>query len=79
MITDKNIDDGKPFDWGRVSADYAKFRDIYPKEFYDHILARGFCKDGQKVLNLGTGTGVLRETCITRARSGPAQTYRKTR
>ena len=59
MITDKNIDGGKPFDWGRVSADYARFRDIYPKEFYDHILARGLCKDGQKALDLGTGTGVL--------------------
>ncbi len=37
-ISDKNIDSGKPFDWGRVSADYAKFRDIYPQEFYDKIL-----------------------------------------
>ena len=27
------IDGSKPFDWGRTSADYAKFRDIYPREF----------------------------------------------
>lgn len=58
-ITDKNIDGGKAFDWGRTSEDYAKFRDIYPQEFYDHILARGLCRDGQKVLDIGTGTGVI--------------------
>ncbi len=29
-ITNKNIDYGKTFDWGRVSEDYGKYRDIYP-------------------------------------------------
>jgi SAM-dependent methyltransferase len=53
------IDKGKSFDWGKTSADYAKYRDIYPKEFYDCILNLGFCKDGQNVLDIGTGTGVL--------------------
>ena len=33
MITNKNIDNGKSFDWGRTSSDYAKYRDIYPEEF----------------------------------------------
>lgn len=59
IITDKNIDGGKAFDWGKTSADYAKFRDIYPQEFYDRILGRGLCVEGQRVLDLGTGTGVL--------------------
>lgn len=59
IITDKNIDGGKAFDWGKTSADYAKFRDIYPQEFYDKILGRGLCVEGQRVLDLGTGTGVL--------------------
>ena len=58
-ITDKNIDSGRAFDFGRTSSDYAKYRDIYPQEFYNKILERGLCKAGQKVLDTGTGTGVL--------------------
>ena len=53
------IDGGKPFDWGRTSADYAKFRDIYPREFYERIIRLGLCVRGQHVLDIGTGTGVL--------------------
>lgn len=58
-IVDKNIDGGKAFDWGKTSADYAKFRDIYPQEFYNKIISRNLCISGQKVLDIGTGTGVL--------------------
>lgn len=58
-IKDKRIDCGKAFDWGRTSGDYARFRDIYPEEFYERIVARGIGTDGQSVLDLGTGTGVL--------------------
>jgi len=34
----QEIDKGKPFDWGKTSDDYAKYRDIYPQEFYEYIL-----------------------------------------
>ena len=58
-IKDKRIDAGKAFDWGRTSKEYARYRDIYPEEFYQKIAGRGLCIDGQRVLDLGTGSGVL--------------------
>lgn len=58
-IIKQDIDGGKAFDWGRTSEDYAKFRDIYPPEFFRKITGRGLCTKGQRVLDLGTGTGVL--------------------
>lgn len=58
-MINENIDNGKSFDWGKTSEDYAKFRDIYPQEMYDEILSYGLCEKGQRVLDLGTGTGVL--------------------
>lgn len=58
-ISDSRIDAGKAFDWGRASEDYARYRDIYPDEFYQKIVNMGLCVSGQNVLDLGTGTGVL--------------------
>jgi len=58
-IQNSEIDGGRPFDWGKTSADYAQYRDIYPDDFYKALTSRGLCVNGQKVLDLGTGTGVL--------------------
>lgn len=58
-IISENIDGGKAFDWGETSKDYARYRDIYPPEFYAKLLELGLCTAGQTVLDLGTGTGVL--------------------
>ena len=54
-----SIDHGTSFDWGRTSGDYAKYRDIYPAAFYDKILSKDVGLQGQKILDIGTGTGVL--------------------
>lgn len=64
QMDDKNIfiddiDKGKGFDWGKTSRDYAKYRDIYPEEFYRYIVNLGLCRSGQRCLDIGTGTGVL--------------------
>ena len=58
-IKDDQIDSGKAFDWGKTSREYAKYRDIYPEKFYQKIVDRGLCIKGQRVLDIGTGTGVL--------------------
>jgi len=59
VIKDARIDAGKAFDWGRTSKEYARYRDIYPEKFYQKIVDRGLCIKGQRVLDIGTGTGVL--------------------
>ncbi len=59
MIKDSRIDGGKPFDWGLASEAYSKYRDIYPEEFYQKIISLDLCTEGQNVLDVGTGTGVL--------------------
>ncbi|MCM1143882.1 MAG: class I SAM-dependent methyltransferase [Blautia sp.] len=58
-ITNKNIDAGTPFDFGKTSLDYARFRDIYPQQFYEKVINRNLCIRGQRALDIGTGTGVL--------------------
>ncbi len=58
-IKNKDIDNGQAFDWGRASKEYAKYRDIYPGEFYEKLAQLSLGVEGQEVLDLGTGTGVL--------------------
>lgn len=55
----EKIDHGMGFDWGKTSRDYAKYRDIYPEEFYQYLQKQGIGGKGQRVLDIGTGTGVL--------------------
>ncbi len=53
------IDKGKKFDFGRISVDYAKYRDIYPVSMYKKLFDLGIGKKGQRILDLGSGTAVL--------------------
>lgn len=53
------IDKGNEFDFGRVSGEYSKFRDIYPASMYEKLIDFGIGKRGQKILDLGSGTAVL--------------------
>ena len=54
-----NVDNGQSFDFGKTSKEYAKYRDIYPKELYDRIYQLGVGKRDSDWLDLGTGTGVI--------------------
>lgn len=53
------IDGGKAFDWGRIAELYLKSRNIYPEDFWSTLNSLGVGKSGQKVLDIGTGTGIL--------------------
>jgi len=59
MTETKPLDPGRPMDWGRTSADYAQHRPGPPSAFYDRYRALGVGLPGQRILDLGTGTGEL--------------------
>ena len=65
-ITDNRIDSGKAFDWGRTSREYARYRDIYPDEFYKKIVDRGLCIKGQKVLEANWSDSIQAHTGYSR-------------
>jgi len=54
-----NFDNGNEFDFGKTALDYSKYRDIYPASMYQKLYELGIGHKGQKILDLGTGTGVL--------------------
>jgi len=58
MEKDK-IDNGIEFDFGKSSFDYSKYRDIYPVSMYQKLYDIGIGNKDQKILDLGTGTGVF--------------------
>jgi len=46
-------------DFGRTAKDYAAHRAGFPKELFDRLAAMGIGRSGQRLLDLGTGTGSL--------------------
>lgn len=50
---------GHAFDWGKAAQDYSKYRDIYPPEFYEALHFFGVGGNGKRLLDIGTGSGVL--------------------
>jgi len=53
------IDHGRTIDWGATSGDYAAFRTGPPDALFDRLQALGIGAAGQRILDLGTGTGVM--------------------
>ncbi len=46
-------------DFGRTATDYAKYRAGFPPEFFTRLAAFGIGVPGQRIADLGTGTGAL--------------------
>ena len=54
-----HIDEGMDIVWGKTSRDYARFRLGPPPSLYKRMEQAGVGLSGQRILDLGTGTGVL--------------------
>lgn len=44
-------------DFGKTAEDYGRYRAGFPDEFFDRVFARGFVHSGERLLDIGTGTG----------------------
>ena len=49
----------RPIDFGKTASDYGAFRAGFPEALYDRLARFGIGKTGQRLLDLGTGTGAL--------------------
>lgn len=59
MPSTPGIDGGRSIDWGRTSADYGLYRSGPPPSLYERLRVFGVGLAQQRILDLGTGTGVL--------------------
>lgn len=46
-------------DFGRTAADYGRFRTTFPDEFFTRLARRRIGLAGQRIVDLGTGSGLL--------------------
>jgi SAM-dependent methyltransferase len=55
----KSIDHGRTFNYGGASADYAAYRVELPEQLFVWLREVGIGLAGQRLLDLGTGTGLV--------------------
>ncbi|MEM8709038.1 MAG: methyltransferase domain-containing protein, partial [Actinomycetota bacterium] len=48
-----------PTGFGNAAADYATHRAGFPDELFDRLAPHGIGRSGQRVVDLGTGTGTV--------------------
>jgi ubiquinone/menaquinone biosynthesis C-methylase UbiE len=52
-------DGDRNIDWSTSAAEYANWRPGYPPDFYERLAVLGVGRPGQRILDLGTGTGLV--------------------
>jgi SAM-dependent methyltransferase len=68
-IVDRPVDPAlpaPPIDFGKAATDYARHRQGFPPRFYAALSARGIGRAGQRVVDLGTGTGTVARALAAR-------------
>jgi ubiquinone/menaquinone biosynthesis C-methylase UbiE len=50
---------GRSVDFGRTATEYRRYRAGFPPAFFDALETRGWIAQGQRALDLGTGTGTV--------------------
>ncbi len=63
------IDPGRSIDWSKTSDDYSRYRPGPPAELYARLAALGIGRPGQRIVDLGTGTGVVARALAGRGAS----------
>ena len=58
-------------DFGKTAADYAKHRVGFPDRFFDRLFSDRIVAKGDRVLDLGTGTGTIARGSQSAAVSSP--------
>ncbi|HUZ65657.1 MAG TPA: class I SAM-dependent methyltransferase, partial [Acetobacteraceae bacterium] len=53
-------------DFGRAAADYARFRQGFPPDFLGRLSPLGVGHPGQRVVDIGTGTGLFARALAAR-------------
>jgi SAM-dependent methyltransferase len=53
------VDFGKMTDFGKTARDYGRYRAGFPEAFFERLTSLGIGRTGQRVLDLGTGTGTV--------------------
>ncbi len=50
---------GEAVDFGRTASEYRRYRAGFPARFFDALETRGWIAEGQRALDVGTGTGTI--------------------